>query len=82
MEIQVDDSLERWLCDPLTGKLVIVIVGLLLAAAVVRPMRSKISSVFVEDSARYQARKGNFSAYFAGFVLVALSSATSSVDSR
>lgn len=73
MEFKINDTFERLLYDPLTGKLVFVLIGLVLIAFVVRLLRSNLSRMVRENTARYQVRKGiNFIAYFAGFVLIAL----------
>lgn len=51
MGIKVNDSFERWFFDPLTGKHVFVLIGLVLIAVVISLLRSKWSRMVRKNTA-------------------------------
>jgi len=68
----MDNFLERWLFDPILGKLVVSGVGLLLVVAAVRILK-RVSSRYVTDAnARYRLRKYiGLAGYLAGVFVLA-----------
>jgi small-conductance mechanosensitive channel len=66
-------TLERWLFDPLTGKLVFVLIGLLLIVVAMRLLRRAASRYLRDNTTRYQARKAvTFFGYLTAIAFVAL----------
>lgn len=66
-------TLELWLLDPLTGKLVFVLVGLLLIVVAMRLLRRTAGRLLRDNTTRYQARKAvTFFGYLAAIAFVAL----------
>ncbi len=51
MGIKVNDSFEHWFYDPLTGKRVFVLIGLVLIAVVVRLLSRKLSCMVRKNTA-------------------------------
>ena len=66
-------TLEQWLLDPLTGKLVLVLVGLTLIMALTWLLRRTVARYTRDNITRYRARKViTFFGYLAVVVFVAL----------
>jgi len=66
-------TLERWLAAPLTGKLVLVLVGLTLIVLGMRLLQRAVARYVHDNAARYQARKVvTFFGYLAAAVFLAL----------
>ena len=73
MNFDLQQALERWLFDPLTGKLALVAVGLIAIAAIVRLLRRAVIGYVSGDATRYQARKAvTFFGYVAAGAFIAL----------
>ncbi len=73
MNTDIERLLERWLFDPLTGKLVFVVIGLLVILAAVRLLLRALAGYISDNSTRYQARKAvTFFGYAASIAFVAL----------
>ncbi len=73
MNADLGQTLEQWLFDPLTGKLVLVLVGLLVIMVAIRLLRRAVGHYLQDNSTRYQARKAlTFFGYLASVVFVAL----------
>jgi small-conductance mechanosensitive channel len=70
---ELRETLERWLLDPLTAKLIFVLFGLILVVVLTRLLRRGVGRYLRESTTRYQARKGvTFAGYLAAAVFVAL----------
>jgi small-conductance mechanosensitive channel len=70
---EVVQTLERWAFDPLTGKLVFVLVGLVLIVVLMRLVRRAAGRYLHDNATRYQARKATtFFGYLAAMIFVAL----------
>ncbi len=68
-----NSTLEAWLYDPLTGKLVSVLVGLVVIVVAIRLLRRAAGRYLRDNTTRYQARKAvTFFGYLAALVFVAL----------
>lgn len=65
----IDDTLMRWLYDPLVGKLVFLLLGITGIVIVIRFVRRNLARVINENSTHYQVRK---LINFLGYFLVAL----------
>ncbi len=66
-------TLEQWLFDPLTGKLVLVLVGLVFIVVAMKLLRRVAGRYLRDNTTRYQARKAvTFFGYLAALVFVAL----------
>jgi small-conductance mechanosensitive channel len=73
MNRELIETLERWLFDPLTGRLLFVLIGLLVIAVLVRLMRRAVGRYLDDSTIRYQARKGvTVVGYLATVAFVAL----------
>ncbi|MEP7205991.1 MAG: mechanosensitive ion channel domain-containing protein [Casimicrobiaceae bacterium] len=68
MSLQLSETLREWLYDPITGKLVAVLIGLVVIVVVVKILRRNVARMVHDNSARYTARKG---IDFLGFVVAA-----------
>lgn len=66
-------ALEGWLFDPTAGKLLLIALGILLIAGIVRLLHKAAVRHFHDNATRYQANKAvTFIGYLAAIVLVAL----------
>ena len=66
-------EIQAWLSDPLTGKVVLVGVGIAAIVVAMRLLRQQVASHLHDNTARYQARKAvNFFGVLAALVIVAL----------
>ncbi len=73
MDAELGRTFEDWLFDPLTGKLVFLLVGLTVIVIAVRLIRRAAASYLKDSATRYQARKAvAFFGYLAAAVFVAL----------
>jgi small-conductance mechanosensitive channel len=71
--IDLASTLEQWLFDPLTGRLVFILVGLLLITLLMRLLRRAATTYLRDSTFRYQVRKAvTFSGYLAAVTFVAL----------
>ena len=67
----IDETLMRWLYDPMVGKLVFLLLGLIGIVVAIRFVRKNLARVINENSTRYQVRKFiNFLGYFLGVLLI------------
>lgn len=65
--------LERWLSNPLTGRLVFLVIGLLLILAAMRLLRRAATRYLRDNTTRYQARKAvTFFGYLVAITFAAL----------
>ena len=65
--------IDHWLVDPLTGKLLFTLVGLVVILLVMRGLRRGVMRYISDSSTRYQARKSvTLFGYFVAFLFVAL----------
>ncbi len=66
-------GLERWLFDPLIGKILSAGIGLLVLVVLVRFLRGLLTRFIKDSDTRYRARKlVSFLSYFVGLMLLAL----------
>lgn len=66
-------ALEGWLFDPTAGKLLLIALGILLIAGIVRVLHKAAVRHFQDNATRYQANKAvTFIGYLAAIVLVSL----------
>jgi hypothetical protein len=66
-------TLEHWLFDPLTGRLVLVLVGIALIILVTRLLRRTAARYMRDTTTRYKARKVvTFFGYLATLIFIAL----------
>ena len=64
---------QQWLADPLTGKILVVIAGIVIINLIARAVRRSLSGYLKDNSARYQARKFvSFLGYFFTFLFLAV----------
>lgn len=73
MDVEISSELERWLFHPLTARLLLVLVGLVVILVAVRLMRRTATRYVSDDSLRYRARKFvSFFGYLVALLFVAL----------
>lgn len=73
MNDNMQQMLQGWLSDPLTGKLFFVALGLVAIIVVMQLLRRALTGYVQDSTTRYQARKAvTFSGYLAGVGYVAL----------
>lgn len=73
MDVEISSELERWLFHPLTARLLLVLVGLVVILVAVRLMRRTATRYVSDDSLRYRARKFvGFFGYLVALLFVAL----------
>ena len=67
----LDESVRRWLLDPVVGKLVAVVVTLLVTFAVVRFAQRSLGHYVKDVDTRYRARKFvTFLGYLAALMII------------
>jgi small-conductance mechanosensitive channel len=70
---ELQQTLAHWLSAPLTGKLALVVLGLVLIVVAMRLLQRAVARYVRDNSARYQARKVvTFFGYLAAAIFVAL----------
>ncbi len=68
----MEEALQRWLYDPLIGKLVAAVLGIAVVYALVRFSQRSINRYVAESDTRYRARKfASFLGYFLAFGVLA-----------
>jgi small-conductance mechanosensitive channel len=69
MRGKMEEFINQWLYDPVTGKIVTALIGIILIIVVVRLVQKSVSRYIKENTSRYRARK--FVSFF-GYLLVVL----------
>lgn len=73
MDVDIGSEVERWLFHPLTARLLLALVGLIVILVAMRVMRRTATRYVSGDSLRYRARKFvSFFGYVAALLFVAL----------
>ena len=73
MGTEINETVQDWLSNPLTARLILVALGLVAIAILARVLQNTITRYVPSDSTRYQARKVvSFAGFLAAAVFIAL----------